>query len=432
MDDKLLDILDETTELDAADSAVAIAADEGIFDAGEFTPEFATEPEAQSQKGKRGIIGAVVPQKGDSPLEVTRKAVFIVSLIVAVVCFTIVLRDINADRRADALHTGLFEEFMEPFRLTGIIPLAPEIVDDIRQEVPGIMDEYIALYNENNDLVGYINIPGTRIDYPVLQYRRYDLEANTVTGSNQYYLYRDFYGRDLPAGSIYAEWRIPFTPTSRPNNTVLYGHNMGNGSRFTAATRYYSYHASHGRGGSIQFYLDNPLIYFDTVYEKGVYKVFAAMYVHTQEERFDDVFDYFRWREFPDRDTFYAFIVNVLDRSSFYTDVDLQYGDEILTLSTCYYPLGEAVDSRVAVFARRVRPGESKDVNLEAAHINPSPLFFNYFYRVRGGSWDGRNWDTGKVRGLDAWLEARGEEPIPLIFRDKRDEVEAREADENY
>ena len=87
-----------------------------------------------------------------------------------------------------------------------------------------------------------------------------------------------------------------------------------------------------------------------------------------------------------------------MDRSVLWTDVDLQYGDNILTLSTCYYPYTkEKADTRVAVFARKVREGESAEVDVSKAMRNPDPLLFAYEYRVKGGSWGGRKWDSSKL-----------------------------------
>jgi sortase B len=82
----------------------------------------------------------------------------------------------------------------------------------------------------------------------------------------------------------------------------------------------------------------------------------------------------------------------------------LEYGHEILTLSTCYYPLGGASD-RFVLFARRVREGESPAVDTSAAKINESPKFFDYYYKKKGGSWQGRNWDTTKVKGFDEFYK---------------------------
>jgi sortase B len=180
-------------------------------------------------------------------------------------------------------------------------------------------------------------------------------------------------------------------------------------------------------GGNINYYRNHPVINFSTLYEDNTYKIFAVVFAHTENTGETDVFDYHRWRDFPDEETFFTFITNVLDRSGFYTDVDIEYGDEILTLSTCYYPLGLEFDSRVAVFARRLRDGESSEVNVDAAYMNPSPLYFDYYYSRywgrRSNSWAGRNWDTSKVKGLDEWLAKRGDRDLHIRYAVLRDEI---------
>jgi sortase B len=413
MADKLQEILDEIDEKKTTED------ERPSVEVREKPAAYERAPKAKSKEAKQNIFvsagRAVVPLKGDKPLEIVRKCVFIVSFAVAITCLVWILQDMNASRANENLNSGILE-MVEQSRLTGRPSIPPEEARQIEEAVPGIMPEYIDIYSQNNDVIGWVNVPGTKINYPVLQ-RRWTNEDGSIGGSNQYYLDHDFNNRPSKHGTIFAEWRFPFTPTSRPDNSVLYGHNIHDGSMFANAARYYPYYNMSRAYANANFYKTNPLIYFDTLYETGVYKVFAAMYVHTEEDKYDDVFDYFRWREFPDRDTFYAFIVNVLDRSGIYTDVDIEYGDEILTLSTCYYPLGEHIDSRVAVFARRVRPGESLDVNTDAAYHNTSPLYFDLYYRSMGGSWDGRTWDTSKVKGLDEWLAERGGEEIPRLFR---------------
>jgi len=375
-DNKIQEIISEIDTKRAEPDLLTEAADDAASPYDEGSPE---------RSKLLAVIRAVIPFKGDRPLELVRKSVFIVSVITAIVCLAVILGDMNTSRDYEKLSEEIQGQ-KEYYQLHGEIPLAPEIIEEIREEVPDIMDEYIATYNENNDTVGWITIPGTVIDYPVMQ-----------TTDNQYYLENNFKRQKSSYGAIFATFLEPFTPTSRPNNTILYGHNIFDGACFAAVAHYYS-------EGSINFYRKHPIVYFDTIYEKGAYKVFAAIYAHTSDTKEQDVYPYHLKTTFENKAEFYDFAQNILDRSCFYTDVDLEYGDEIITLSTCYYPLGNNFDSRVALFARRVREGESEEVNLDAAYRNPSPLYFDYYYRVMGGSWAGRNWDTGKVLGLDEYL----------------------------
>ncbi|MDR2558527.1 MAG: class B sortase [Oscillospiraceae bacterium] len=380
------------------------------------------------------LLMSLIPAKSDPVREIIRKIIFIISLVVAIVCFVLILSSSWAGRAHNATYTELrneMERSAEQFALSGqvflpagavaeliekdmealrvyayelseVIDLTDERILEILVERPGILPHFITTYDRNNDLIGWLRIPGTSLDYPVLQYRRY-LEDGTVTGDNHYYLSYSIDHVNSMHGSIYAEWRHPFTPTSRPDNTVLYGHNMNDGTKMHPAVRYYAYYYS--SPGHTTFYRNHPIIEFSTLYEQFYYKVFAAIFVHTEENKYDDVYDYFRKREFSDRASFYDFMQNIMDRSSFYTDVDIMYGDEIITLSTCHYPLGEHIDARVAVFARRLREDESPDdFDIDAVYVNPSPLYFTLYYQRLGGSWAGRNWDTDKVIGLDEFL----------------------------
>jgi len=332
-------------------------------------------------------IKAIFPSfKNDSPVEVARKCILIISFFVVVICSYIIITTEEPEPPPPPPPPELYE-------MHGLITLSPAVPEPPVDKEPVILEEYAELFEQNNDMIGWINIPNTTVDYPVLQ-----------TTDNRFYLHNTFEKKyHYNVGSIFADFHVPFTPTFRPNNALIYGHNVGAGIKFNAVALYYPYHFLYSREGSLEAYLANPLVYFDTLYEKGVYKVFAVIFINTKRAQ-GDVYYYHRMRQFPAKDDFLDFAVNIMDRSAFYTDVDLRYGDEIITLSTCHYPLGQAADTRVALFARRLREGESTDVNTDVAWINPSPLYFDYYYRVRGGSWAGRNWDISKVEGAEEYI----------------------------
>jgi sortase B len=260
-----------------------------------------------------------------------------------------------------------------------------------------ILQQWQELHSINNHFVGWLQLGDTIVNYPVVQY------LEDYFDGNEFYLYNDFYGRPHYDGTLFVDWHTPITDCRRPDNTVIYGHHINAGTMFAHLVKYYA--PRHGMNA----YLENPSIEFATIYddERGTYKIFAAMFVNTIEEH-GAVFNYFQRRFFNNKSEFYDFIVSALDRSVFYTDVDIEFGDEILTLSTCYYPLGGDTD-RFVVIARRVREGEDPTVDTAQAWANPSPLYFDYFYLVRGGQWQGRNWDTSKVKGLDDYLLAKEE-----------------------
>ena len=93
----------------------------------------------------------------------------------------------------------------------------------------------------------------------------------------------------------------------------------------------------------------------------------------------------------------------------FYTDVDVKYGDKLLLLSTCYFPIDRQVNGRFLLYARKLRENESEEVDTSKAVINPSPLLFDYYYKTQGGKWEGSSWDHSKIIGYDEWLNNKDE-----------------------
>ena len=73
----------------------------------------------------------------------------------------------------------------------------------------------------------------------------------------------------------------------------------------------------------------------------------------------------------------------MLIRSIINTGVDVLPSDELLTLSTCTY---EFKDARYVVVARKVRKGESADVDTSQASMNPNPLYPDVWYQLFGGT----------------------------------------------
>lgn len=273
---------------------------------------------------------------------------------------------------------------------TATTTTAPKITTTTTTTLPPlpVMSTYEEQYEQNNDLIGWIKIDGTPIDYPVVQ-----------AEDNFYYLDKDINHEYTKNGSIFADYQCEFTSRTRPANIILYGHNMVTGPSFAKLTTYYPWYTG---TASLQQYLTAPTVKFDTIWEEGTYKIFGAMFVNTKEEH-GEVFKYYKQRKITNEEEFYSYIAKIMDRSVFYTDVDLEYGDEILTLSTCYYPVGQ-IDTRFVVFARRVRDGESEEVDTSKAVINYDPLYFDYYYQVMGGKWGGRKWDTTKVKGFDDYV----------------------------
>lgn len=331
-------------------------------------------------KQQNVLVRMFVPTRGDSRGTVIRKTATVLCIVVAIVCAVVVVLEFTR-RSEDAQMIDDLTDLMSA-SASGSFSIDEDKVEEIKQKEPEILDKFIDLYAENDEIVGWITVGGGSrlISYPVMMN-----EDDT-----EYYLYRNFYKEDSISGSVFCDNHVlPFTDA---NNLLIYGHNMASGEYFAKLT-YYNPYSAHAND-FLEHYKKYPTLQFDTIWEEGTYKIFAGMFINVEE---DDgyVYAYHRKRQFKSELEFMDFMGNIMDRSTFYTAVDVEYGDQIVSLSTCYYyPTGNDVESRFVLLARKVREGEDPSVDVDKVVVNPDPLFFDAYYRIVGGSWGGRTWDV--------------------------------------
>lgn len=236
-------------------------------------------------------------------------------------------------------------------------------------EIPeGYPSDYLPVFAQlwsiNPDVQGWLEIEGTGIAYPVVQ-----------ADDNDYYLRRDFYGNKNDHGVIFMDYDCSVSPANPSDNLVLYGHNMRDGQMFGELTNY----------TELEYYQAHPVIDFDSVYGTGKYKIISVFITNTLPEH-GEVFQYHLFHQAENAEEYNAFVQNVQARSLFTTGVDAQYGDQLLTLSTCVYYFS---DARLVIVAREVREGESDEVDVTQTAKNPSPLYPDVWYQLYGGSYTG-------------------------------------------
>lgn len=188
-----------------------------------------------------------------------------------------------------------------------------------------VLPEYAQLYIMNNDLVGWICLPGTKLSYPVMQ----------TPDSPDYYLKRDFYEKSSSHGCIYAKEDCDVTGGS--DNITLYGHYMKDGSMFAPLGKYRQQ----------DYWAQNPSLEFNTLQQRHTYEIFAV-FVTTAS-----VGEGFRYHTFIQADTpqeFEDFVSQCKALSLYDTGITPQYGDKLITLSTCEY---SRTNGRLVVVARR-------------------------------------------------------------------------------
>lgn len=191
-----------------------------------------------------------------------------------------------------------------------------------------ILPQYRDLYEKNSDMVGWLRIDGTDIDYPVMQ----------TPGDNEYYLRRGFDKLYATSGSLFLDERCSLGPDATAN-WLIYGHNMADGSMLGQLDRY----------EDPDFYAQHPTFTFDTLTTPGTWQVVAVIRTTLGA----DEWPYYTFFDADSRAEWQRRVDAVLDLALYDTGVEPEYGDQLLTLSTCgtsnFY-----TDERFAVLAVRV------------------------------------------------------------------------------
>ena len=184
-----------------------------------------------------------------------------------------------------------------------------------------------ALHEENSDIVGWIKIDDTRVDYPVMW----------TPDEPEFYLRRNFKKEDSVAGTPFLDAASQMPGSS---NWLIYGHNMKNGTMFHDILEY----------DDPEFYKEHKTIHFDTLEEEGLYEIVAVCYTQVYTEE-DDVFKYYYFANVTDEDSFDNYVKNVKAMSIYDTGVTPVWGDQLITLSTCEYSVE---DGRFIIIARKI------------------------------------------------------------------------------
>ncbi len=210
----------------------------------------------------------------------------------------------------------------------------------------------------NADVKAWLKVPGTNINYPVLQ---------SASGYDpHYYLDKNIYRQTSRDGVIYAGSTCLFGAgaSGLSKNTVMFGHNWTN---YSAAPRIGS--ASDVMFGQLTAYhylnfaKAYPYMWFSTDSQEMAWVVFAAFYT-------DISFNYIEPN--PSDSMFASIISGAKARSRHNFDVEVSTSDKIITLSTCTRAYGSSDKQRFVVMARLLRSGETlKEIGVTT---NPNPV----------------------------------------------------------
>ena len=306
-------------------------------------------------------IRELFPEKGDSALECVRKIIFLVSLVAIVVCGYLV-----ADYYIDLWHSKNVNKDMMSMYWT-----YPDKREDKTEEATEkyyeLLDGARKLLDVNPDVIGVISIPDTPINNPVMK-----------AEDNFKYLNRKINGDESRAGELFMDYRNKFDHVidhrlAEPNsdNLVIYGHNMGDLTMFGCLQHYKT---------EADYYSKHPLIYLNSNYESYIYKIFA-FFILDSGDKSENAYDCWNKLDFDSEEDFYDFVNEAKRRTFRLNDVDVKYGDPLLTLSTCNDTLGER--GRFIVMARRVREGEDYMEGTQSSRENPNVKWPDFYYQIR-------------------------------------------------
>lgn len=193
---------------------------------------------------------------------------------------------------------------LKPYVTTPILTQSPQ------EQV--LLEQYRDLYQQNTDMIGWIRIEGTKINYPVMY------------TADDFYLSHGFDKAESKTGVPFIDKRCAIEPFG--TNTIIYGHHMKNGTMFAVLESY------EDEG----FYKTHPTIRFDTLYEQREYEI-IAVFKSQIFKKSDTVFKHYNFLNAEDAATYNEYVANIKALSLYDTGVAAAYGDELITLATCAY-----------------------------------------------------------------------------------------------
>lgn len=302
---------------------------------------------------------AFFPQKADSSSEKMRKLGIILCLCVFCGSMGYLLN--HHQQGVNAVHTNQQLSNMKEDFKNGVLDGYDIDEEKLANVAPEVLEEYKPFVAINDDMQGWVEIEGTNLSYPVVQ-----------STDNEYYHRLNFQEEYDYYGVPYLDFecRLNVDPEKTSDNLIIYGHNIGNDGLMFNPLSYYK---------QLDFYKEHPVVRFDSIYKEQEYKIFGVMVTNSEPEQDNgNVFKYWQMVDFDDEAEFNSFVSEVRKRSMWDIDVDVEYGDKLLTLSTCCYDFRP--NARCVILARAIREGEDRSVDTSTAVVNADAYYPQAYY----------------------------------------------------
>ncbi len=287
------------------------------------------------------------PQKCDSTGEKIRKIVFLVSIVALVISSCWLINDYLIQPYLISKQNSEISSLIDDGEDVDAQAVV-EKLDNLNEEEKTVTFE--SLKKSNKDFKAWLVVPGANISLPVVQ-----------TTDNSKYLNTGFNGKWISGGTAFIDSQNKSAFSDM--NTVIYGHNMRDGSMFGSIKNY----------KSIKTYKDNPLIHVYTENENYVYKIYSVFLSNAVASEDNGYVFGYTFKNLSTDENFISFMEEIKKRSYYDTGVDYQAGDKLLTLSTCDRTVIK--NGRLVIVARLVRENEEEAVDTGAAKVNSNQKF---------------------------------------------------------
>ena len=185
---------------------------------------------------------------------------------------------------------------------------------------------YKNLKDINDDYSGWLKVWGTQVDNPVV-----------LGESNDEYLYKDFYGHESKAGTLFYDETTDF---SKIGNRIVYGHKMKDNTMFGTLDRF----------KDKSFFKNNGYVTLTDKYGEHIYRIFAAMVIPGSSESREFI-NIQQWNNILDEKEKESMLSTVKGRSSIYQEPFKTDDDTFLFLVTCDYTQS---NGRLVLVARSI------------------------------------------------------------------------------
>ena len=184
------------------------------------------------------------------------------------------------------------------------------------------------LQKENQEIIGWLEIEETNINYPVCQ-----------TNDNDYYLTHNYMKEKSSSGSLFLD--KDFDLINGSSNYLIYGHRNKQGLMFEDLIKY----------AKEDFYKEHTKIRFTTNKEDSTYEIISVFYSRVYYKSEQNVFRYYYFVNAENEEEYNEFVNNAKKLSIYNIETTATYGEQLLTLSTCEY---SQEDGRFVVVAKKV------------------------------------------------------------------------------